>query len=126
MPEGIQVHGPHQFRVQVRGNGLYQTKTFERLSEAQEWQRVMEGKVTGEEPVDLKRDPQHDARASLRLDARRQARRERPRRQERLREAPPLEGQQVRDLVTRLDPRLGSDRMAAGSPWQRQAATAAA
>ncbi len=55
MPEGIQVRGPHQFRVQVRRNGVYQTKTFEKLSEAQEWQRVMEGKVTGEEPVDLKR-----------------------------------------------------------------------
>jgi hypothetical protein len=55
MPEGIQVRGPYQFRVQVRRNGVYQTKTFERLSEAQEWQRVMEGKVTGEELVDLKR-----------------------------------------------------------------------
>jgi integrase len=55
MPEGIQVRGPHQFRVQVRRNGVYQTKTFERLSEAQEWQRIMEGKVTGEELVDLKR-----------------------------------------------------------------------
>jgi integrase len=55
MPEGIQVRGPHPFRVQVRRNGVYQTKTFEKLSEAQEWQRVMEGKVTGEEPVDLKR-----------------------------------------------------------------------
>jgi integrase len=39
----------------VRRNGVYQTKTFESLSEAQEWQRVMEGKVTGEELVDLKR-----------------------------------------------------------------------
>ncbi len=55
MPEGIQVRGPNQFRVQVRRNGVYQTKTFERLREAQEWQRVMEGKVTGEELVDLKR-----------------------------------------------------------------------
>jgi hypothetical protein len=36
MPEGIQVRGPNQFRVQVRRNGVYQTKTFERLSEAQE------------------------------------------------------------------------------------------
>ncbi len=55
MPEGIQVRGPNQFRVQVRRNGVYQTKTFEKLSDAQEWQRVTEGKVTGEELVDLKR-----------------------------------------------------------------------
>jgi hypothetical protein len=78
MPEGIQVRGPHQFRVQVRRNGVYQTKTFERLSEAQEWQRVMEGKVTGEDLVDLKACAQHDARASLRLDAQRQAHRKQP------------------------------------------------
>lgn len=55
MPEGIQIRGPNQFRVQVRRNGVYQSKTFEKLSEAQEWQRVMEGKVTGDELVDLKR-----------------------------------------------------------------------
>ncbi len=54
MPEGIQVRGPNQFRVQVRRNGIYQSKTFEELSDAREWQRVMEGKVTGEELVDLK------------------------------------------------------------------------
>ena len=30
-------------------------ETFETLREAQEWRRIMEGKVTGEEPVDLKR-----------------------------------------------------------------------
>ena len=55
MPEGIQVRGPSQFRVQIRRNGVYQTKTFEKMSDAREWQRVMEGKVTGEELVDLKR-----------------------------------------------------------------------
>ena len=38
----------------MRRNGVYQTKTFEKLSDAREWQRVMEGKVTGEELVDLK------------------------------------------------------------------------
>jgi hypothetical protein len=26
---GIQVRGPHQYRVQVRRNGVYETKTFE-------------------------------------------------------------------------------------------------
>jgi hypothetical protein len=51
---GIQVRGPHQYRVQVRRNGVYETKTFETLREAQDWQRVVEGKVTGEELVDRK------------------------------------------------------------------------
>jgi hypothetical protein len=55
MPEGIQVRGPHQYRVQVRRNGVYQSKTFEKLSEAQQWQRIMEGKVTGEALVGRKR-----------------------------------------------------------------------
>ncbi len=45
MPEGIQVRGPNQFRVQVRRNGIYQSKTFEKLSDAREWQRVMEGQL---------------------------------------------------------------------------------
>jgi len=51
---GIQVRGPHQYRVQVRRNGVTRSKTFETLREAKEWQRVMEGKVTGEELVDLR------------------------------------------------------------------------
>ena len=54
MATGIQVRGPHQFRVQVRRNGVSQSKTFETLREAQEWQRITEGKVTGEEVIDLK------------------------------------------------------------------------
>lgn len=54
MAAGIQVRGPHQFRVQVRRNGVNQSKTFETLREAQEWQRITEGKVTGEELIDLK------------------------------------------------------------------------
>jgi hypothetical protein len=54
VPEGIQVRGPHQYRVQVRRNGIYQSKTFATLREAQEWQRIVEGKVTGEEFVDLR------------------------------------------------------------------------
>jgi len=54
MPSRIQVRGPHQFRVQVRLNGVYQTKTFETLKDAREWQRIIEGKVTGEDFVDQK------------------------------------------------------------------------
>ncbi len=52
--EGIQVRGPNQFRVQVRRNGVHRTKTFEKLSDAQEWRRIMEGKVSGNEFADLK------------------------------------------------------------------------
>jgi integrase len=55
MSEGIQVRGRHQFRVQVRRNGVYQSRTFETLRAAQEWQRIVEGKITGDEFVDLKR-----------------------------------------------------------------------
>lgn len=55
MPEGIQVRGAHQYRVQVRRNGFYQSRTFETLREAQEWQRIVEGKVTADEFVDLRR-----------------------------------------------------------------------
>lgn len=54
MSEGIQVRGPHQYRAQVRRNGVYQSKTFESLRGAQEWRRIVEGKVTGDEFVDLK------------------------------------------------------------------------
>jgi integrase len=54
MPGGIQVRGPNQYRVQVRRNGVYHSKTFETLRAAQEWQRITEGKVTGDEFVDLK------------------------------------------------------------------------
>lgn len=55
MSSGIQVRGPHQYRVQVRRNGVYRSETFESLRAAQEWQRVMEGKVTGGDLTDLKR-----------------------------------------------------------------------
>lgn len=54
MPSTIQVRGPHQFRVQVRRNGIHQSRTFESLSAAREWQRVTECKVTGDEFVDVK------------------------------------------------------------------------
>src|SRR5712671_2129674 len=53
--EGIQVRGPYQYRAQLRRNGVYQSKTFETLREAQEWRRIVEGKVTGNEFIDLRR-----------------------------------------------------------------------
>jgi integrase len=46
--------GPHQYRVQVRRKGVNLCKTFETLQAAQDWCRVTEGKVTGDEYVDLK------------------------------------------------------------------------
>ena len=55
---GIQVRGPHQYRVQVRRNGVYLSETFETRREAQDWQRVMEGKVTGRELIDLRQAQQ--------------------------------------------------------------------
>lgn len=51
----IQVRGPNQFRVQVRRNGAYVSETFETLQEAKTWERVMEGKVTGDDVVDLRK-----------------------------------------------------------------------
>ncbi len=44
--------GPHQFCVRVRRNGVSMSKTFETRAAADEWGRIMEGKVTGEEYVD--------------------------------------------------------------------------
>jgi integrase len=41
--------GPYQFCVRVRRNGVSQTKTFESKSAAEEWARIVEGKVTGDE-----------------------------------------------------------------------------
>ncbi len=51
----IQIRGPHQFRVQVRRNGVYVSETFETMQEATAWERVMEGKVTGDDVVDLRK-----------------------------------------------------------------------
>jgi integrase len=43
---------PYQFCARIRRNGVSETKTFETKSEAQEWARVTEGKVTGNEILD--------------------------------------------------------------------------
>jgi hypothetical protein len=51
---GIQKRGSCNFRVQVRRNGIYQSKTFGSMHAAEGWQRVVEGKVTAEEFVDQK------------------------------------------------------------------------
>jgi integrase len=45
--------GPYQFCVRVRRNGVSETKTLETRREADDWARVIEGKVTGEEIVDV-------------------------------------------------------------------------
>jgi hypothetical protein len=54
MPDGIQIRGPHQFRVQVRRNGVYLSKTFETLRAAQQWRRVTDGQVSGDIVVDAR------------------------------------------------------------------------
>jgi integrase len=48
----IEERGPFQFRVKIRRNGVGDTRTFETRSEAEDWARVVEGKVTGNEYVD--------------------------------------------------------------------------
>lgn len=48
----IEERGPFQFRAKVRRNGISEARTFETKREAQEWARVMEGKVTGDEYQD--------------------------------------------------------------------------
>jgi hypothetical protein len=51
---GIQIRANNKFRVQVRRNGTYQSKTFGSIRAAEDWQRVVEGKATAEEVVDQK------------------------------------------------------------------------
>ena len=43
--------GPYQFCVRVRRNGASETKTFETKQDAQQWARIVEGKVTGDEDI---------------------------------------------------------------------------
>lgn len=50
----IQIRANAKFRVQVRRNGIYQSKTFGSIRVAEGWQRVVEGKATAEEVVDQK------------------------------------------------------------------------
>jgi len=54
MPEGVQNRGPHQYRVQIRRNGVYQSRTFPTLREAREWRSITDGKVSGGEPVNTR------------------------------------------------------------------------
>jgi hypothetical protein len=48
----IEARGPHQFRVKVRRNGASQTKTFETRRAAEDWARILDGKVSGDDFVD--------------------------------------------------------------------------
>lgn len=48
----IEVRGPHQFRVKIRRRGRSVTRTFETKSEAQQWARIEEGRVAGDEFID--------------------------------------------------------------------------
>lgn len=58
--------GPYQFCVRVRRKGVSETRTFETRREAEEWSRIMEGKVTGDEFVD--RSKARDTTVSQALD----------------------------------------------------------
>ena len=44
--------GPLQFCARVRRNGVSETKTFTSNAAAEEWARIMEGKITGDEYQD--------------------------------------------------------------------------
>lgn len=48
----IETRGDFQYRVKIRRRGITLTRTFESLREAQNWARVEEGRVSGEEYVD--------------------------------------------------------------------------
>lgn len=58
--------GPYQYCVRIRRKGVSETKTFETRREAEEWARIMEGKVTGDEFVD--RSKARDTTLSQALD----------------------------------------------------------
>lgn len=51
----IEQRGPHQFRVKLRRNGVVQNKTFETRRAAEDWARIIEGKVSGDDFVDRSR-----------------------------------------------------------------------
>jgi len=52
MPYGIQIRGQRQYRAQVRRNGIYRSRTFDTLQEAQQWRRVTDGLLSGYQAVD--------------------------------------------------------------------------
>ncbi|MGK2740837.1 tyrosine-type recombinase/integrase [Tepidicaulis sp. LMO-SS28] len=47
--------GPYQIRVKIRRRGRSVSRTFETLSEAKEWARIEEGRITGDDYVDRRR-----------------------------------------------------------------------
>ena len=51
----IEARGRHQFRAKIRRNGQSIAKTFETRKDAEDWARVMEGRVTGGEVVEKRR-----------------------------------------------------------------------
>lgn len=48
----IEQRGYAQYRVKVRRRGVTRTKTFESLRKAQNWARIEEGRISGEDFVD--------------------------------------------------------------------------
>jgi integrase len=51
----IEKRGPYQYRVKIRRKGVSETRTFDSLKDAEDWARIMEGKVTGDEYQDRKK-----------------------------------------------------------------------
>src|ERR1700733_11643486 len=43
----IEQRGPYQFRVKIRRQGANQAPTFESRREAEDWARILEGRITG-------------------------------------------------------------------------------
>jgi integrase len=62
----IEERGPYQFRVKIRRNGVSETKTFETRREAEDWARILDGKVSGDDFVDKSRA--RDTNLALALD----------------------------------------------------------
>jgi integrase len=48
----IELRGPYQYRAKIRRNGVSLSETFESRTEAENWARITEGKITGDEFVD--------------------------------------------------------------------------
>lgn len=58
--------GPYQFCVRIRRNGVSETRTFESQRAAEQWARITEGKVAGNEFVDHSKA--HDTTLTQALD----------------------------------------------------------
>lgn len=63
----IEHRGYGQYRVRVRRRGVSRAKTFESLTEARNWARIEEGRISGDDLVDRERSKLTSLRAALDL-----------------------------------------------------------